>query len=154
MRHVIYLASSILLFVASLFYVKQGLTNDGEYRASLYVIGDVVTKIHLVTHMKNSDFITHTYLQSSALNGTATFISKGNFTDDDEYGNYKYSYRMEEVKSPISVIDTEHAHIYMGMVSRLELPMEEEIKLLYHKNNVSIFDMRRNYNVIMYKKEH
>ncbi|ATL91564.1 hypothetical protein CK911_01195 [Aeromonas sp. CU5] len=154
MRHVILLSLSIALFIYSTVYVKQQLTNDGEYRASLHVIGDVVTNIHLVTHMKNSEFITHTYLKSTAINGTATFVSKGRFVDDDRNGNYKYSYLMEEVQSPLTVTDTEHAHIYMSMVSRLGLPIEEDIKLLYHHNNISIFDMKRNFNVIMYKKEH
>ena len=153
MRYVTLLVFSALICALSLLYVKQSLTKDGEYQASLYFIGNNISHMHIVTHMKKSDFITHTYLKSASLSEAAVFVSKGYFMDDDADGNYTFRYTMEESNTP-TVLDPSKARFYIGMVGRAGLPLEESIKLIYHNNRISIFDMKRNNNVIMYIKTH
>lgn len=153
MRYIITMFLSALICALSLLYVKQSLTKDGEYQASLYFIGNNISHTHIVTHMKESNFVTHTYLKSASLSEAAIFLSKGYFTDDDADGNYTFRYTMEESNTP-KILDPSKARFYIGMVGRVGLPLEESIRLIYHDKNVSIFDMKRNNNVIMYIKKH
>lgn len=153
MRYVILLATSFVALLLSFGYAKKSLTRDGEYHASLYFIGLNVTNVHIVTNMHNSDFISHSYLKSASLSETAKFISKGRFIDDAADGSYSISYVMEEENSP-KILDPNKARFYLDMVGRTGVDVEEKIRMIYHDQVISLFDMNRNGNVIMYSKKH
>ncbi|WP_429234496.1 hypothetical protein [Aeromonas salmonicida] len=133
--------------------MKQQLTIDGEYQASVYFIGANTTSIQITTNMQESKFVTHSYVKSPALSEAAVFVSRGYFVDDDIDGNYRFHYIMEEDNSP-TIIEPSKANFYLGMVGRVGLPLEEDITLLYHNDKISIFDMNRNNSVIMFSKKH
>ncbi|OLF60440.1 hypothetical protein BTN33_02555 [Aeromonas veronii] len=153
MRHVILFIISIATFIFSIEYAKRTLTIDGEYYASLHFIGGNITNIHIVTNMHKSDFISHSYLKSPSLNDTAIFTSTGSFTSDDSDGNYKITYIMKE-NTPPKILDPNNAKFYLSMVGRTGVEIEEEIRMIYHDRAISIFDMNRNGNIIMYSKKH
>lgn len=150
---------AVILFILScafLFYTamheNKYISQSGGYHASLYVINDDVVKMRIVSHVENNDFVSHTYLTSPWLSNTATFLSKGSFIDRERDGRLTYSYSMS-LMDPTEIVNPEEARIYMDLVARLGLPMEEHIDILYHDDKITVFDMMRNGNVIMYEKE-
>ncbi|QCG47283.1 hypothetical protein [Aeromonas schubertii] len=153
MRYLIFLFISALVLLSSFIYVKKYLTKEGEYQASLYFIGSEISSVHIVTNIRDSGFVAHSYLKSAALSEAATFVSKGYFIDDDKNGNYWFHYTIEESHTPV-ILDPGKARFYMGMVGRVGLPHKEKIKLIFHNKEISIFDMKRNKNIIMYMKKH
>lgn len=152
MRALILFISSCTFLFYSFMYESEYISQSGEYHASLYVINDDVVKIRIVSHVENNNFVTHTYLSSPWLSNTATFLSKGSFIDRGRDGKLTYSYSMS-LTDPTEIINPEEARIYMELVARLGLPMKERINILYHNNQITVFDMMRNSNVIMYEKD-
>ncbi len=152
MCNIIITLLSLVLTWSSFVYVDKRLTTDGEYQASLYYVGKETTNIHIVTKMKNGEFISHTYLNSPSLGEIATFLSKGYFIDDDTDGTYSFRYNMEETNTP-TLLRREGANLYLSMVARVGFSQEETIKMIYHDKKFSIFDMNRNNNIIMYVKK-
>lgn len=153
MRYLIFFVFSLFLFLFSIFYIDDPRTTDGEYQSSWYYIGAVATGVNIITNVRGNDFLSHSYVSSPSLNETAVFLSKGSFLDSSPNGDYRISYIMEEKNSP-SVLRPNNSLIYFDMVGRVGVPLEEEIKSIYKDEAVSIFDMKRNKNFIMYKKSH
>lgn len=153
MRAVILLLLSVALIITSRHYVSVSLTQEGEYRALLYIINDDTSRVDISSNVSKSNFTSHSYLSSPGLSNTAVFISKGKFVDDDSEGNYTINYTMEQV-SKAAVLDAKKANLYIDMVGRLGRPIEDSIKVLYQSKDISVFDMNRNHSVIMYKKNH
>lgn len=152
MRAVIFFISSCaLLFYVSI-YKNGHISQGGEYHASHYVINDDIVNIRIVSHVRDNEFMTRTYLTSPGLSNTATFLSKGRFIDRQDDGTLEYSYSMSLIE-PTDVVNAKEARVYMDLVARLGFPIEEHINILYHNNQITVFDMQRNSNVIMYEKE-
>lgn len=151
MRALILLLLSTSLFIASRHYVNISLTQKGEYRATLYVINDYTSRIDITSNINKSEFTSHSHLSSPGLSNAVEFISKGSFVDDDSQGNYTINYTIKRA-SKVTVLDTKKANLYIDMVGRVGAPIDENIKILYQSNDVSIFDTNRNHNVIMYMK--
>ncbi|MGL4614026.1 MAG: hypothetical protein ACRCVV_09035 [Shewanella sp.] len=149
---ILFISSSVFLFCAVM-YQNMYISQSGEYHASLHVINNNdVVKMRIVSHVENNDFVTHTYLTSPGLSSTATFLSKGSFIDREGNGKLTYLYSMSLIEST-EIVNPEEARIYMDLVARLGLPIEESIDILYHNNEITVFDMMRNNSVIMYEKE-
>lgn len=153
MRYLIFFSFSLLLFFFSLSYINHPRETDGEYQASWYYIGAVATGVNIIANVRGNDFISHSYVSSPSLNKTAVFLSKGSFLCLSPNGDFRVSYFMEEKNSP-SVLRPNNSLIYFDMVGRVGVSIEEEIKSIYRDKVVSIFDMKRNKNFIMYKKSH
>lgn len=152
MRALILLMLSISFFIASRCYVSISLTQKGEYRAKLYVINDYTSRLDITSNINKSDFISHSYLSSPGLSNVVEFISKGSFVDDDNKGGYAINYTMKRA-SKVTVLDINKANLYIDMASRVGKPIDEKIKLIYQSNNISVFDINRNNNIIMYMKD-
>ncbi len=144
---------ALAIYAFSFFYAKVNLTDRGEYHASLYVIGQDTTCLRIATHVEHNQFVTHTYISSSGLSDVATFLSKGEFLDSSEQGVYTYKYEMTQLNN-VNVIHPPKVGLYMSMIGRLGFAQEEKVHMLYHDNKISVFDMMRNNNVIMYAKHH
>lgn len=151
MRHVILLGLSSALLVFSHLYTSASLTEDGEYQASLYHFGKNLSSLHIVTNLKDNDFVTHSYLNSPELHEPATFVSKGRFIDSNNNGMYSIEYSVKIDNTP-EVLRPDQARLFFGMIGRVGLPSEDEIRLIFHNDKISIFDMKRNGSIIMYLK--
>lgn len=152
MRSVIVFTISLVVCIFSFKYVDDKLTKSGEYHASLYIINkNDVSHVRIITHMEGNEFVTRSYLTSPGLSKPVTFLSKGEFIDDDSSGKYHYAYKMKVIDNA-NLIDPQRADLYMSMVGRLGLPINESITMLFHDKEISIFDMMRNKSVIMYSK--
>ncbi|WP_221886391.1 hypothetical protein, partial [Vibrio cholerae] len=67
----------------------------------------------------------------------------------DVDGDYIIRYNMSENNS-VSIVELDKAELYLRLKARTAFDHEETIKLLYSENDVYIFDMQRNNNIIMY----
>lgn len=152
MRTLILFTLSCLLLFVSKYYADSQLTQKGEYRASLYIINDHTTRVDISSNIDKNNFVSYSYLSAPGLESTAVFISKGEFIDDS-VDSYTLRYNMTQLERP-RVINTEKASLYINMVGRLDHVIEEDIKMIYHFGNITIFDMNRNNNIITYLRVH
>ncbi len=152
MRALIFFTLSLLFLFISKYYVNTQLTQKGEYKASLYIINEYTTRVDITSNIDESHFVSHSYISSPGIESTAVFVSKGVFIDDS-IDSYTIRYNIKQLKHP-RIISTEKAGLYINMVGRLGHVIEEDIKMIYHSDNISIFDMNRNNNIITYMRIH
>lgn len=152
MRTIISFLFSLSLLISTEYYVKSKLTEKGEYRASLYLINEHTTKVDISSSVDKNHFVSHSYISTPGLQTTAVFKSNGVFIAK-KFDTYTIRYNMTQLDRP-KITSTENANLYINMIGRLGHVIEEDIKMIYHSGNVTIFDMNRNNSVILYLRKH
>lgn len=150
MRSIMFIFISSITLIVSLYYKYNHLKSE-DYYASLYVIinSKETSHIKISTAIKNNEFISQTYLQSIGIDNIAVFSSKGEIKEGDARGDYILTYSMSEV-NPVSVVDIDSAELFIRLKARTAYSHNDNIKLLYSRNGIYIFDMQSNNNTIMY----
>ncbi|EJL6357670.1 TPA: hypothetical protein I6209_002088 [Vibrio cholerae] len=150
MRAIIFITFNLLVLIFILVYENKYLSTK-DYYASIYVIENKnnVSHIKIASSSKNSKFNSLTYFKSPAISDVAIFNSQGDIRTGDVDGDYIIRYNMSENNS-VSIVELDKAELYLRLKARTAFDHEETIKLLYSENDVYIFDMQRNNNIIMY----